>query len=78
MHMHIVIILAMVAAAGLVVFSLARGLIYFSRSANAAGENGGPSEMHLAQNRMMFARIKWQAVTVLLLIVLGFLASGGN
>ena len=87
--MNWIIILLIVAAAGLVVYNLVRGLIYFLRSSDAVRasgqgasgqeasgqEGGGPSEMHLMQNKMMFARVKWQAITIVLLIVLGFAAS---
>lgn len=81
--MNWLVILLIVASAGFVLFSLIRGLVYFARSSDAVREGGqdggqeggGPSEMHLMQNRMMFARVKWQAITILLLIVLGFVAS---
>jgi hypothetical protein len=82
--MNWLVILLIVVSAGFVLFSLIRGLVYFARSSDAVREGGnggsgqegdGPSEMHLMQNRMMFARVKWQAITILLLIVLGFVAS---
>lgn len=69
------IILLIVVSAGFVLFSLIRGLVYFLRASDAVHEGSGPSEMHLMQNKMMFARVKWQAITILLLIVLGFVAS---
>lgn len=77
--MNWLVILLIVVSAGFVLFSLIRGLVYFLRSSDAVREGGqegsGPSEMHLMQNKMMFARVKWQAITILLLIVLGFVAS---
>lgn len=73
--MNWIIILLILAAAGMVLFSLARGLLYFARTHDAAHQGDGPSAMHLAQNRMMFARVKWQAIAILLLIVLGFVAA---
>lgn len=74
--MEILIILLVVGTAGLVLFSLARGLYYFSRGHQAA-ENGTASDNLKMQNQMMFARIKWQAITILLLVVIGLLAAGG-
>ena len=74
--MEIVIIIAIAAAALLVLASLVRGLIYFARTSNALANGGdGVSEGHLMQNRMMFARVKWQAITILLLVILGAVAA---
>lgn len=75
--MEIVIILAIAAAALLVLASLVRGLIYFARTSNAlANGEEGVSEGHMMQNRMMFARVKWQAITIVLLVILGAVAAG--
>lgn len=75
--MEILIILAIAAAALLVLASLVRGLIYFARTSNAlANGTDGVSEGHLMQNRMMFARVKWQAITIVLLVILGAVAAG--
>jgi hypothetical protein len=75
--MEIVIILAIAAAALLVLASLVRGLIYFARTSNAlANGTDGVAEGHLMQNRMMFARVKWQAITIVLLVILGAVAAG--
>ncbi len=63
----IVILMAMV------LFSLVRGIIAFLKSTRTdleRGPNAGPSEMQLAQNRMMFARIKWQAAAVVVVALL--------
>lgn len=75
-HMEIIIILAITAAAFLVLASLVRGLIHFARTNNAlANGNDGVSEGHMMQNRMMFARVKWQAITIVLLVILGAVAA---
>lgn len=65
-----------IVSAGFVLFSLVRGLLYFARTSDALanGTGDGPSEMHLAQNRMMFARVKWQAITIALLVIVGIVA----
>lgn len=71
--MQTLLILAVVAAAGLVLFSLARGLFYFAQGHKAAVE-GKVEENQLMQNKMMMARIKWQAIAVILLIIIGVTA----
>lgn len=76
--MSTVIILLIIAAAGLVLLSLVRGLIHFARTSDAltnGSADGGPSQGHIMQNKMMFARVKWQAITVLLIVILGAVAS---
>ena len=65
-----------------VLISLARGLVHFARTsnelANGGSSTGGPSAGHVMQNKMMFARVKWQAITVLLLVALGMIAGTGR
>lgn len=73
--MQALLILAVVVAAGFVLFSLARGLFYFSQGHRAAME-GTLQENQLMQNKMMMARIKWQAITIILLVLIGFFAAG--
>jgi hypothetical protein len=73
--MQALLILAVVVAAGFVLFSLARGLFYFSQGHRAAME-GTLQENQLMQNKMMMARIKWQAITIILLVLIGVFAAG--
>ena len=73
--MEILLILAVVAAAILVLASLARGLFYFARGHQAA-VNGTIEDNLKMQNQMMMARVKWQAITVILLVILGVVAAG--
>ena len=77
--MNIAIIVAIVIAAGFVLFSLARGLVYFAQTsndiANGNVDANGVAHGHTMQNKMMFARVKWQAITILLLIILGAVAA---
>jgi len=75
--MQILLVLAVVIAAGFVLFSLARGLFYFSQGHHAAME-GKVEENQLMQNKMMMSRIKWQAITIILLVVIGLTAAGGS
>jgi hypothetical protein len=73
--MSYVIILAIVVAASFVLFSLVRGLVYFAQTSDNLTNGTGPSQGHLMQNKMMFARVKWQAITVLLLVIMGAFAA---
>ena len=75
--MQALLILAVVGAAGFVLFSLARGLFYFSQGHRAAMD-GTVEENQLMQNKMMMSRIKWQAITIILLVVIGLTAGGGS
>ena len=63
----IVVLMAMV------VISLVQGIAAFMQSTRTDLERGdapGASEMQLLQNKMMFARIKYQAAAVLVVAVL--------
>ncbi|MEY4160392.1 MAG: hypothetical protein RLZZ136_1013 [Pseudomonadota bacterium] len=77
--MKILLIIILVALMALVVFSLARGIIAFLQSTRVdleRDENSGPSEMQLRQNKMMFNRILYQGLAVLVVAIL--LAAGGK
>jgi hypothetical protein len=63
----IVILMAMV------VYSLVKGIVAFMRSTRTdldRDEGAGASEMQLLQNKMMFARIKYQAAAILVVAIL--------
>jgi hypothetical protein len=72
--MNALLIIGVVIAAALVLAALARGLFHFSRS-HQAELDGTLKENQLMQNRMMMARVKWQAITILLLILIGIFAA---
>ena len=68
--MTILLVLLIIAAAGAVVFALVRGLHAFANVRPAeVDENGLPLSLNV-QNKMMFARVKWQAITIFLIVVL--------
>ena len=68
--MNILLILLIIVAAGFVVFALVRGLHAFANLKPAeVDENGIPNSLNV-QNKMMFARVKWQAITILLIVLL--------
>jgi hypothetical protein len=74
--MNILLIIGVVVAAGFVLFSLARGLFYFSQGHQAVID-GKVEENQVMQNKMMMSRVKWQAITIILLVLIGLLAAGG-
>lgn len=71
--MNTILIPVLIILMVLVVVSLVRGIIAFIQ-ASKAGLNGNGdaivSEMQLKQNRMMFARIKFQALAIAVVAVL--------
>jgi hypothetical protein len=73
--MNILLILGVVIAAGFVLFSLARGLFYFSQGHQAVID-GKVEENQMLQNKMMMSRVKWQAITIILIVLIGMLAAG--
>lgn len=75
--MGYVLIIAAVFAIGAVVFALTKGLIAFANmKPEELDENGVPKSLNV-QNKMMFARVKWQAIAVLLLALIMIVASAG-
>lgn len=57
----------------MVVISLFRGLNAFRKSLDADKDReigSGPSEMQLVQNKMMWARIKYQAIAIVVVMVI--------
>ena len=72
--MNAILIIGVVVAAALVLAALARGLFHFTRS-HQAMLDGTLKENQMMQNRMMMARVKWQAITILLLVLIGIFAA---
>ncbi|MEO0061469.1 MAG: hypothetical protein RLZZ08_29 [Pseudomonadota bacterium] len=70
--MWIVIIALMV----MVVVSLVRGIIAFLATTKQDIENGSDRihELQLMQNKMMFSRIKYQAMAIIALVLLMMMA----
>jgi Hypoxia induced protein conserved region len=68
--MTFLLVVLIVLAAGAVVFALVRGLHAFANMKPAeVDENGIPHSLNV-QNKAMFARVKYQALAVLLIVVL--------
>lgn len=73
------LVIVLVVLMGLVVFSLIRGIVAFLKTTKIDLENNTAetvTEMQLAQNRAMFARIKYQALAILVIVLI--LAIAGN
>lgn len=71
--MSYILIPIIVVLAIMVVVSFVRGIVAFMKSTREDLERDpstGASEMQLMQNRMMFARIKYQALAVVVVALL--------
>lgn len=73
--MSYVLIPVLVIMMVLVVVSLVKGIAAFMQSTREdleRGESAGPSEMQLKQNKMMYARIMYQGIAIVVVAVLLF------
>lgn len=70
--MNTLLVILIVVLVAMVVISLVRGIIAFLQSTKLDLESDSDrvTEMQLRQNRMMFARIKYQALAILVIAVL--------
>lgn len=65
------IVILIILAAGGALFALIRGIVTFLKTTEEDLKSGnGPSQSSLKQNKMMMARVTFQAVAVLLVAVL--------
>ncbi|MFM2409252.1 MAG: hypothetical protein RL481_80 [Pseudomonadota bacterium] len=68
--MNYLLILLLLVVMGLVVLAVVRGLHAFANMRpDELDENGVPKSLNV-QNKMMFARVKWQAIAVVLVVIL--------
>ena len=70
--MNTVLVIVIVLLAIMVVVSLVRGVVAFLQSTKLDLESDGEraTQMQLMQNRMMFARIKYQALAIVVVAIL--------
>ena len=71
--MKIFLIIVLLILMGLVLYSLVRGIIAFLKSTKIdleTGQGENVTEMQLLQNKMMFARIKYQALAIVVVVIL--------
>lgn len=77
--MNAFLIIVLVVLMGLVAFSLIKGIIAFLKTTKIdleTGEGSTVTDMQLAQNKAMFARVKYQAMAIVVIMVIGVLAAG--
>lgn len=77
--MKIFLVLVLLVLMGLVAFSLVKGIIAFLKTTKIdleTGEGSTATDMQLAQNKAMFARVKYQAMAIGVIMILGLLAAG--
>jgi hypothetical protein len=70
------LVIVLVVLMGLVVVSLVRGIVAFLASHKADIEAGGQrqQDMQLLQNKMMFNRIKYQALAIVVVALIMMIA----
>lgn len=71
--MNYILIPILVILMGLVVFSLVRGVVAFLKTTKIdleSGEGETVTEMQLLQNKAMFARIKYQALAIVVVAII--------
>ena len=70
--MNTILVIAIVLLAIMVVVSLVRGIIAFLQTTKEDLESGSDrvTELQLQQNKMMFARIKYQALAIAVVAIL--------
>ena len=76
--MNTVFIIILLLAMVMVVVSLVRGVVAFLQSTKVdlqSGEQIDATEMQLKQNKAMMARVKWQAVAIVVIAVMLALAN---
>jgi hypothetical protein len=71
--MNYILIPILIILMALVVFSLVRGVVAFLKTTKIdleSGEGETVTEMQLMQNKAMFARIKYQALAVVVIVII--------
>ena len=71
--MNTFLVILLLAAMGMVLFSLVRGVVAFLQSTKVdlqTGQQQDATEMQLRQNKAMMARVKWQAVAIAIIAIL--------
>jgi hypothetical protein len=68
--MTILLVLLLIVAMGFVIVAVVRGLHAFANmKPDEVGEDGIPKSLAM-QNKMMFSRVKWQAIAVVLIVII--------
>lgn len=72
--MNTFLVLLLIAAMIAVVVALIRGIVSFLAQGAAEVRDEGPSDQALKSNKMMQARVLFQAIAILIVVVLLFLS----
>jgi len=72
--MNTFLVLLLIAAMIAVVVALVRGIVSFLAQGSAEVRGEGPSENALKSNKMMQARVLFQAIAILIVVLLLFLS----
>lgn len=72
--MNVFLVILLVAAMIATVVALVRGIVSFLQEASAEARGEGPSAAQLKSNRMMQMRIFFQALAILVVVVILFAA----
>ena len=76
--MNTFFVILLLAAMVMVVISLVRGVVAFLKSTKVdlqSGQQVDATEMQLRQNKAMMARVKWQAVAIVVIAIMLAVAS---
>ena len=71
--MNTFFVIILLAAMVMVVVSLVRGVVAFLKSTKVdlqSGQQVDATEMQLKQNKAMMARVKWQAVAIVVIAIM--------
>lgn len=71
-----ILIPALIILMGMTLFSLLRGLNAFRQGLDEGLDQNGVSEIQLRQNKMMWARIKYQGAAIAVVLILLSVAGG--
>jgi hypothetical protein len=74
--MIFILIAAIVFLMGMTLVSLLRGLNAFRQSMDGNLDAEGVTQLQLKQNKMMWARIKYQGATIIVVVILLAIAGG--
>ncbi|KPL68902.1 glutamyl-tRNA synthetase [Erythrobacter sp. SG61-1L] len=75
--MNTFLVIVLLGLMAMVVYSLVRGIVAFLQTTRRDIDNGDTTnlrELQLLQNKMMFARIKYQALAIVVIVII--LAAG--
>jgi len=71
-----ILIPALIILMGMTLYSLFRGLNAFRQGLDEGVDQNGVSELQLRQNKMMWARIKYQGAAIVVVVILLSVAGG--